>query len=114
MYIAKHFLNEKSILYFYFGERIARVMASKQPYSFSFVKILKISSHVFDDFYPQHNFCHQDLKMGQRRLVQGFKARPAAQRSTVRYPPSEYFQSIYILENEFKDFCQKPTTAASR
>ena len=30
MYIAKHFLNEKSILYFYFGERIARVMASKK------------------------------------------------------------------------------------
>ena len=74
MYIAKHFLNEKSILYFYFGERIARVMASKQPYSFSFVKILKISSPCFWWFFPPTWFLSPRFKNGLEKTcsrVQG-------------------------------------------
>ena len=114
MYIAKHFLNEKSILYFYFGERIARVMASKKTVFVQFRQNFENFLPMFLMIFSPNIIFVTKIKMGQRRLVQGFKARPAAQRSPVRYPPSEYFQSIYILENEFKDFCQKPTTAASR
>ena len=75
MYIAKHFFSEKSILYFYFGERIARVMASKQENRIRSVssKFWKFPPHVFDDFFPQHNFRHQDKNGSEKTCsrVQG-------------------------------------------